>query len=238
VLAEPRCVVTVVYENVADRTGTLGHDRSVTRVPRGELRDVAHTDALMVATGEKRGTRSENIVRSCETHCTSSRLSLRETPRSQPMSQVAEKPDQREAKDAPMGAQIKDAAFMWDDPLDLERDGAGGEFIALLPRALRSFFAFLLRKDDGKDTPSRRSRQGRMRSYREASRHQHGDRQKVQIPDRSAESSHKILRGRFRHRWKWCSNQVTALHEGALFVRVHVTAPQAQLSVETLSIDA
>jgi hypothetical protein len=56
VLAEPRCVVTVVYENVADRTGTLGHDRSVTRVSRGELRDVAHTDALMVATGEKRGT--------------------------------------------------------------------------------------------------------------------------------------------------------------------------------------
>jgi glutaryl-CoA dehydrogenase len=42
------------------------------------------------------------------------------------MSQVAEKPEQREAKDAqkdaPMGAQIKDAAFKWDDPLDLESE--------------------------------------------------------------------------------------------------------------------
>jgi glutaryl-CoA dehydrogenase len=36
------------------------------------------------------------------------------------MSQVAEKPEQRSAKNAPMGAQIKDAAFKWDDPLDLE----------------------------------------------------------------------------------------------------------------------
>ena len=38
------------------------------------------------------------------------------------MSQVAEKPEQREAKDAPRGAQIKDAAFKWDDPLDLESE--------------------------------------------------------------------------------------------------------------------
>jgi glutaryl-CoA dehydrogenase len=36
------------------------------------------------------------------------------------MSQLAEQIEQREAKDAPMGAQIKDAAFKWDDPLDLE----------------------------------------------------------------------------------------------------------------------
>jgi glutaryl-CoA dehydrogenase len=36
------------------------------------------------------------------------------------MSQVAEKPEQREAEDAPIGAQIRDAAFKWDDPLDLE----------------------------------------------------------------------------------------------------------------------
>jgi glutaryl-CoA dehydrogenase len=32
------------------------------------------------------------------------------------MSQLAEKVEQREAK----GVQIKDAAFKWDDPLDLE----------------------------------------------------------------------------------------------------------------------
>jgi glutaryl-CoA dehydrogenase len=38
------------------------------------------------------------------------------------MSQVAEKPEQRETKDAPMGAQIRDAAFKWDDPLDLESE--------------------------------------------------------------------------------------------------------------------
>jgi glutaryl-CoA dehydrogenase len=36
------------------------------------------------------------------------------------MSQLAEQIEQREAEDAPMGAQIKDAAFKWDDPLDLE----------------------------------------------------------------------------------------------------------------------
>jgi hypothetical protein len=53
VLAKPRCVVTVVYENVADGTGTLGHNRSVAGVTRGELRDVAHPNALMVAASEK-----------------------------------------------------------------------------------------------------------------------------------------------------------------------------------------
>jgi glutaryl-CoA dehydrogenase len=36
------------------------------------------------------------------------------------MSQTAEKVEQREVKDAQMGAQIKEAAFKWDDPLDLE----------------------------------------------------------------------------------------------------------------------
>jgi hypothetical protein len=56
VLAKPRCVVAVVHENVADRAGTLGHDRSVARVTRGELCDVAHPNALMVAAGEKRST--------------------------------------------------------------------------------------------------------------------------------------------------------------------------------------
>src|SRR5215831_1392683 len=56
VLSEPRGVVAVVHENVADRAGTLGHDGGVARVSRGELRNVAHTDALMVAAGEKRST--------------------------------------------------------------------------------------------------------------------------------------------------------------------------------------
>ena len=56
VLAEPRCVVAVVHENIADRACALGHDRGVAWISRGELRDVAHTDALMVATGEQRST--------------------------------------------------------------------------------------------------------------------------------------------------------------------------------------
>jgi hypothetical protein len=56
VLSEPRRVVTVVHENVADRAGALRHDGGVARVSRGELRDVAHTDALMVTAGEKRST--------------------------------------------------------------------------------------------------------------------------------------------------------------------------------------
>src|SRR6201997_3850189 len=43
-------------------------------------------------------------------------LSLRPDPREPPMSQVAEKTEAR----APKAAQIKDAAFKWDDPLDLE----------------------------------------------------------------------------------------------------------------------
>src|SRR6266581_3346402 len=42
--------------------------------------------------------------------------SLATQPRSSPMSQVAEKTEKR----APKTAQIKDAAFKWDDPLDLE----------------------------------------------------------------------------------------------------------------------
>src|ERR1700758_2901179 len=43
-------------------------------------------------------------------------LSLRPDPREPPMSQVAEKTEAR----SPKTAQIKDAAFKWDDPLDLE----------------------------------------------------------------------------------------------------------------------
>ena len=33
-----------------------GDDRGVTRIPRGELRDVSHADAVVVAAGEERGT--------------------------------------------------------------------------------------------------------------------------------------------------------------------------------------
>jgi glutaryl-CoA dehydrogenase len=43
-------------------------------------------------------------------------LKLARDPREPPMSQVAEKTEKR----APKAAQIKDAAFKWDDPLDLE----------------------------------------------------------------------------------------------------------------------
>src|SRR6476646_4117333 len=57
VLAEPRCVVTVVHENVADGAGTLWDDRSVTRITRGEFRDVTHAHALVVAASEKRSAR-------------------------------------------------------------------------------------------------------------------------------------------------------------------------------------
>src|SRR5262249_52825753 len=56
VLSEPRRVVAVVYENVADRARALGYDRRIPWISRGELRDVAHADALVVAAGEKRAT--------------------------------------------------------------------------------------------------------------------------------------------------------------------------------------
>ena len=52
VFAEPRCVVAVVYENVADRARALGYDRRIPWISRGELRDVTHADALVVASGE------------------------------------------------------------------------------------------------------------------------------------------------------------------------------------------
>jgi hypothetical protein len=42
-------------ENIADGAGTLRHDRGVAWIPRGEFRDVAHADAVVVAAGEKCG---------------------------------------------------------------------------------------------------------------------------------------------------------------------------------------
>src|SRR4029077_8062510 len=54
IFAKPRRVVTVVNENVADRTGALGKDGVIARVPRSELRDVAKAHAVVVAAGKKR----------------------------------------------------------------------------------------------------------------------------------------------------------------------------------------
>src|SRR5262245_35375443 len=57
VLAEPRRVVAVVHERVANGSCSLGNDRGVARIPRGELRYVAHADAVVVAAGEECGPR-------------------------------------------------------------------------------------------------------------------------------------------------------------------------------------
>ena len=53
VLAEPCRVVAVVDENVADRADTLGDDRGVARITRGELRDVGHPASVVVAAGQQ-----------------------------------------------------------------------------------------------------------------------------------------------------------------------------------------
>jgi hypothetical protein len=54
VLAEPRRVVTVAHQNVADRSGVLGKDRIVPRVSSGELCDVAEAHAVVVAARKQR----------------------------------------------------------------------------------------------------------------------------------------------------------------------------------------
>ena len=57
VLAEPRRVVAVVDENVADGADALGDDRGVARIARGELRDVGHAARVVIAAGQQRGPR-------------------------------------------------------------------------------------------------------------------------------------------------------------------------------------
>src|SRR5262249_12990438 len=53
VLAEPRRVVTVVDENVPDGADTLGDERGIARITRGELRDAGHATGVVVAAGQQ-----------------------------------------------------------------------------------------------------------------------------------------------------------------------------------------
>src|SRR5258707_11284381 len=57
VLANPGCVVTVADQNVADGARALRKDRVVAWITRGELRNVAEADAVVVTASEERGSR-------------------------------------------------------------------------------------------------------------------------------------------------------------------------------------